>query len=143
MPARVIRSRISQDTWNNYLKFCVERNPWDKTLSDYHMLKFRCGGALSLEEYFNKGNFSINYHRYTNYNDNLIVDKVVKYENLSEGLGSIFQELHIPFEGSLGVYAKSGYRKDRTPYREVFSIDQKEIIARIFRKEIIMHGYVY
>ena len=143
MPARVIRSRILPKTWNNYFKFCVERNPWDKTLSHYHMLNFRSGGNMSLEEYFKKGNFSINYHRYTDNNDNLIVDKVVKYEGLSEELSSIFQELDIPFEGSLGVYAKSEYRSYRTPYQEMFSTDQKEIIARVFEKEIIMHGYVY
>src|SRR5207248_8898002 len=38
--------------WNSYFKFCVDRNPWDKVLSHYHMHAYRLGGALSLDQYF-------------------------------------------------------------------------------------------
>jgi hypothetical protein len=51
--------------WNSYFKFCVERNPWDKVLSHYHMHAYRLGGALSLDQYFARGKFPINYPRYT------------------------------------------------------------------------------
>ena len=33
MPARELRNRVARDVWNGYFKFCVERNPWDKVLS--------------------------------------------------------------------------------------------------------------
>src|SRR3954467_14122136 len=37
MPAKAVRATILQQIWKDYFKFCVERNPWDKTVSHYHM----------------------------------------------------------------------------------------------------------
>lgn len=139
--ASKVKKRISNHTWNNYFKFCVERNPWDKTLSHYHMLKQRAGGNLSIEDYFRKGTFCINYPKYTNSKGNVIVDQVVKYEQLTDELTQIFNKLSIPFKGNLGVKAKSEYRKDRRPYQEIFSNYHKKVIEDIFSKEISLHGY--
>ena len=143
IPAVDVRARISRKIWDNYFKFCVERNPWDKTLSYYHMLNHKSGGKMTLEEYFEKGDFCVNYPKYTDKNGGLIVDRVIKYESLTAELGQIFDSLGIPFEGSLGVKAKSEYRNDRTPYREIFSNKQIKIMEKVFEKEIAMHGYRY
>ena len=43
MPALEIQKRVPRDVWNSYFKFCVERNPWDKVLSHYHMSDEREG----------------------------------------------------------------------------------------------------
>jgi hypothetical protein len=141
MPGHVIRDRIPARIWNSYFKFCVERNPWDKALSYYHMKNYRADGKLTLEQYFARGRFRTNFEKYTDSKGRLLVDKVVKYENLSEGLGAIFSELGIPFEGSLGTRAKSEYRSDRRPCREVLTDSQMEIIAKAYASEIRMHGY--
>src|SRR5207248_8990864 len=63
MPAWLIQQRVPAHIWNGYFKFCVERNPWDKVLSHYHMAASRAGGSLSFEEYLSKGRFPINYFR--------------------------------------------------------------------------------
>jgi len=141
MPARVVRDRIPSRIWNDYFKFCVERNPWDKTLSNYHMRNYRSGGKLTLEQYFAEGRSCRNYKRYTDNQGRLMIDRVVKYENLTDGLGEIFTALGIPFDGSLGTRAKSEYRSDRRPYREVLSDAQMERVARQYAQEISMHGY--
>jgi hypothetical protein len=143
MTARVIRARIPSSIWNSYFKFCVERNPWDKTLSYYHMLKSQSGGALSLDQYFKSGQFCLNVPKYTDDDGSIIVNRIIRYENLSAELGEVFRSLGIPFDGSLGVTAKSEYRTDRTPYRNVFTREQKEIIERVFQKEIEIHGYSF
>ena len=88
MPARDIRNRVPADVWNDYFKFCVERNPWDKVLSHYYMHAAREGGSLSLDEYLARGRFPINYFRYTDRSaTKLIVDRVLRYENLLAELG--------------------------------------------------------
>src|SRR6266702_2276090 len=75
MPAWLVRLRVPSAVWNSYFKFCVERNPWDKVLSHYHMHAAREGGlarhslgeggSLSLNQYLARGRFPINYFRYT------------------------------------------------------------------------------
>ena len=141
--AREVKRRISKVTWEGYFKFCVERNPWDKVLSHYHMHRHRSGNQLSLEEYFQKGQLPINYTKYTDASGNVIVDQIIKYENLLEGLADVFKRLKIPFEGSLGIKAKSEYRTDRRHYKEILSTEQAEIISKAFSKEIELFGYSF
>ena len=143
MSAEQIRQRVSDDVWNNYFKFCVERNPWDKTLSHYHMLNYRAGGTLTLDEYFLRGSFCLNYPRYTDHDGRIIVDKIVRYEELSEGLSEVFGRLGVPFDGDLRVNAKGEYRSDRRHYRDVFSTQQARRVAELFEVEINLHGYQY
>jgi hypothetical protein len=141
MPAKAVRATIPASIWNSYYKFCVERNPWDKVLSGYHMDKSK--RDRSLDEFLRKGRLPINYPIYTDNDGKLLVDEVIKYECLMEGLGRVFGRLGIPFNGSLGINAKSEHRKDRTPYQQVFSPAQKDYVANVFAQEIEMHGYVF
>jgi hypothetical protein len=142
IPASEVQKRVPVDVWNGYFKFCVERNPWDKVLSHYHMHAAREGGSLSLDEYLSRGRFPINYFRYTDRSGRrIIVDRVVRYENLLAELTEIFSQLNIPFDGTLGVAAKSEYRTDRRPYQEAFNEAQRRIVEKAFAKEIELHGY--
>ena len=142
MPASLVQKRIPSQVWNSYFKFSVERNPWDKVLSHYHMHNAREGGSLALDEYLARGRFPINYFRYTNDSGaKIIVDRVLRYENLLAELSEVFSQLRIPFDGKLGVKAKSEYRTDRRPYQQVFNEKQRRIVENAFAREIGLHGY--
>jgi hypothetical protein len=142
MPASEVQKRVPTKVWNSYFKFCVERNPWDKVLSHYHMHAARAGGSLSLDEYLAGGRFPINYFRYTDRSGTkIIVDRILRYENLLAELGDVFLRLNIPFDGTLGVTAKSEYRTDRRPYQQVFNDEQRRIVEKAFAREIELHGY--
>ena len=144
MPASEVQKRIPAEVWNSYFKFCAERNPWDKVLSHYHMHAAREGGSLSLDEYLARGRFPINYFRYTDRGGTkIIVDRVLRYEDLMAELGEVFSQLNVPFDGTLGVAAKSEYRTDRRPYRQAFNDEQRRIVEKAFAKEIELHGYQF
>jgi hypothetical protein len=144
MPASEVQQRVPGRVWSSYFKFCVERNPWDKVLSHYHMHAAREGGSLSLDEYLTRGRFPINYFRYTDRSGTkIIVDRILRYENLLAELGEVFSQLQIPFDGTLGVKAKSEYRIDRRPYQQVFNDEQRKIVEKAFAKEIELHGYCF
>jgi hypothetical protein len=120
----------------------VERNPWDKVLSHYYMHTAREGGPLSLDAYLARGRFPINYFRYTdNSGAKIIVDRVLHYENLAAELSEVFSQLNVPFDGTLGVKAKSEYRTDRRPYQLVLNDKQRRIVDNAFAREIELHGY--
>lgn len=142
-PAWMVQKRVSPRVWKTYFKFCVERNPWDKVLSHYYMW---AAGSLSLNQYFKKflaeDRLPINYPRYTDTSGKkIIVDRVLRYEKLDEELTSVFTKLGIPFDGSLRIRAKAGYRTDRAPYQSVFNDEQRRIVERVFAPEIELHGY--
>jgi hypothetical protein len=142
MPASLVQKRVPRKIWNSYFKFCVERNPWDKVLSHYHMHAAREGGSLSLDEYLARGRFPINYPRYTDDSGaKIIVDRVLRYESLLGELGEVFSQLNVPFDGTLGVKAKSEYRTDRRPYQQIFNDEQRRIVENAFAREIELHGY--
>ena len=144
MPAWRIQKRVTPQVWDNYFKFCVERNPWDKVLSHYHMHAARRGGSLTLDQYLAAGKFPINYVRYTDASRRrIIVDRVVRYENLMSELAEVFARINVPFEGTLGARAKSEYRADRTPYQSVFNENQRRIVEKAFAREIELHGYQF
>jgi len=145
IPAFRVRARLPKKVWDNFFKFCVERNPWEKTLSRYYRLYYKSNGKLSFDEYMSSGYFPVNYTLYTDgyKHEDVIVDYVARYENLSEELTTIFGQLGIPFDGALNIRAKRGYRNDSRPYQEVFSENHRKIIETAFEKEIAMHGYTY
>lgn len=143
MPAEAVRRIVSREIWKNYFKFCVERNPWDRMLSHYHMINFRAGGTLTLDEYFERNKFCINYPKYMDHDDNVLVDRIIYYEELHSGLNEVFDQLGVPFDGDLGVRAKGDYRSDRRHYLEVYTPGQAQRISEVCAQEIRLHGYEY
>lgn len=143
IPAKLLRHRLSSDVWNSYYKFCIERNPWDKTLSHFHMVRERTGGSLTFDEYLASGKFCLNYPIYLDNRGDMLVDRVIRYESLSADLAEVFGELGVPYDGTLGIQAKSGHRRDKRPYQEVYSERSRNIIEEAFSKEIELHGYTF
>jgi hypothetical protein len=143
IPARIVRQRVPREVWKGYFKFAVERNPWDKTLSHYHMQRSVRGGDLTLDEYFDRGVFCQNMPLYCDERDEVLVDEVIDYDDLAAGIGRICARFGIPYAGDLGVRAKGDYRTDRRHYSEVLKPKHLDVIERIYRKEIDMHGFRY
>ena len=142
IPAHEVMAKVPRDIWDGYFKFCVERNPWDKTLSHYHMVNFRKGGTLPFEEYMAKREFCQCYQLYTDATKTrVLVDRVLRYENLMAELGEVLGKLGVPFEGTLNCNAKAEYRTDRRPYREVYTEEQRRVIEEEYAWEIQTHGY--
>lgn len=143
LAARRVRTRIPLAVWDNYYKFCVERNPWDKTLSHYAIVNDYMGNNLSFDQYLTERKYPRNDLVYTNRMGNIIVDKVIRYEDLNKGLSLVFGQLGVPFQGKLEIRAKSKYRKDRRPYQEVYTPTQRDLVAKFFAQEIKLHGYKF
>lgn len=146
MQGHAIRTAIGDDCWHSYFRFCVERNPWDKTLSYFHFVNnYRLDGTSTLDEHLNSADFCVDHPAYTEPGepDRLLVDRVLHYENLDSELGDVFSHLGIPYPGSLGIQAKSEFRTDRRSYREVLDSEQAALIGAAFQQEIKMFNYRY
>lgn len=148
-PAILVKFRIPQKIWDSYFKFCVERNPFDKIVSHYHQPNNK---RYSFEEYIEKGIWksTVNYPLYTNIKqENIIMDRVIYYENLNSELREILNWLGIPFT-TLNKWVHSKHRKDRRGYQEFWrdhlgdKVEQYvDKVANDFRKEMEWHGYEF
>jgi hypothetical protein len=146
IPAYLVQCRVAKKTWDSYFKFCVERNPWDKTISLYHFntKRFKRYQDMSLDEFIRQRFHILNYPRYTDYHDSnrIIVDSVLDYGKLEEGLRDVFKDVGIPYNG-LGIKAKGQYRTDKRHYREVLNEQQANTIREIYEKEIELFNYQF
>lgn len=137
------RCRLPSDIWHGYYRFAVERNPYEKVLSLYHMLNYRCGGWLKIDDFFKRGLYTgaLNYPYYTDQAGQIIVNRVVRYERLREDLAEVFDILQVPFSGDLGVREKANYRDHWQSVTEVLNDRQIDLVARAYQKEIEMWNY--
>jgi hypothetical protein len=144
IPAYRVMKRLPRRIWEEYTVFTVERNPWDKAISQYYW-KARRRSDYSFEDFVREGDLGINYPRYCHpKTGEILVDHIIYYDRLNEGLQELFDMLEVPFEGSLGVRAKTSTRKEKKPYQELFSGElapYRDEIDRLFEKEIEMHGW--
>jgi len=142
--ARKIKPFIDDQVWNDYYKFCFERNPWDRAVSLYYW-NHKTEPRPTMMEFLNSKRI-LSLHRkgwgvYT-INGKVVVDKICKFENLAEELEVIRKHVGIPEPLEL-PRAKSGTRKDKRSYREIFTEEEKEKIAELFADEIKLMDYKF
>ncbi|MBI1184021.1 hypothetical protein GC194_07110 [bacterium] len=144
MPAQEAKALLGDTIWNSYYKFCFERNPFDKVLSQY----FARGGDDafgSVMGYLKSGEVA-RLRGYDMYSLNHLpaMDHVYKFEEMNESLREISEKLALPKPLKLPEYkAKGGRRGDKRHYREVLTEEEKELISLIFAREIKLLGYSY
>ena len=131
-----LKKIIPKEMFDNYFKFCVEREPVDKCLSEFFMYKnspyhSEKNQKISWENYIENGNFPIDTNKYTDHKNNLIIDKIIKYENLEEEFFELSKKLDFKFNG-INIREKSGFReklfvskKDRNIIYNAFSSSNK------------------
>ena len=144
MPARAMRDRLDPDVWNGYLKFCFERNPWDRAISAYYWenrSKKKLPDFYGYLEELQRRNLISNFPIYS-IDGRIAVDRVLRYENLDSELPKLAETLGLP--GPLTpARAKQQFRKDRRPYREVYTEREREFVAAACAREISELGYTF
>jgi hypothetical protein len=138
LSASRIRQMVSRDVWDSYYKLCVERDPFEKIISAHAWVTARrlMDGrpALTLHEFI-AGDISAwsDWDSYTE-NNQIIVDRVLRYENLASELGEVCEQLGLP---ALSLpTAKSGHRKDTRPASELLGWHGMERVAEVFEREL-------
>lgn len=145
IPAVLIRSRLPQEVWNNYFKFCVERNPFDKVVSKYYFRRKNLGDlSYSFDDFMNdKVHYRLpyGYPLYCDLEGNVIVDRVLRYESLQQEFMEVLDYLELPKE-NLPLENVS----NRPSYREFFANGNEKYIPFIrnaFKRELEVHNYEY
>lgn len=171
MSAYNIRKQLGHDIWDEYFKFTVVRNPFDKLVSGFFMFNRPQTGERSGEDEIrcfrawlqNFGELAImnksliEAHDVPHYlkpielslvdRDKYLidgeecVDHFIQYESLVPDIKNLCEKLRIPFEAQQIPEFKKGIRHHRIPIREYFDSQSQEIVQDLYAWEISRFGY--
>jgi hypothetical protein len=142
--AEEIKSNINQKVWQDYFKFCFERNPWDKTISLFYY-KQGYKKYKNIYDYIYAGELGTikGFDSYT-INRIVAVDKIYKMENMEEALKDISTRLKLNNELKPPEFkAKGSSRKDKRSYKEILNQKEKKLIDIMFAREVKLLNYKF
>jgi len=141
--ARFIRNNIEEDIWRSYFKFCFEREPFDKSISVYYWYTrgYTDEPRPDISDYLDSVRYKLlsNWDIYT-MNDQIAVDFVGRYENLTDDLAVISDKLGLPGEINL-PRAKGNYRKNREHYSTLLDAKARARVELVCAKEMCAFNY--
>ncbi len=159
-PAESIKRLVGEEIWDSYHKICPIRNPWDKMVS-YYYWKRRLPLVNRILSKINRkwSNYSIahemSFEEFIRHIDHYNLDQnilyidgkwpdyhFIRYENLHEDLEKVCAVIGIPFEPSKIPHKKAGHRPSKS-YRDLYTDETKEIVAKSYQKEIDKIGYEF
>ena len=135
-----LKKKINKNFFDNYFKFCVEREPVDKCISYYFMRKNASTSTtikqnMTWDDFVQKKRFPVDSNMYS-YGNKLLVDKIIKYENLENELTEILNDRGI----NNFKIEKSVNNSSRGVDPEV-TLKQKKIIYDSFKSSLRFTHY--
>ncbi len=143
MTAEQMRVHLTPKIWNDYFKFTVERNPFDKVVSLYY---WRGGPEKygTVNDFLKNGGLR-NCKSYDAYSINEIVavDKVYPFEDLDSMCEELSAKFDIDQPVEMPIFkAKSNTRKVKS-YKDIVDEEARELIEIAFAREIKLMGYSF
>lgn len=139
MGCKGLKNKIPPNIYNNYIKFCVIRNPYDKMVSKYFFSK----SELSFKEFCKKAK-CVNINRYT-INGKNQCNILIRFENLKEDIIKICKILGIKdydIDNDLPNY-KSQNRNEKKHYSYYYDEETKNIVYNKHKSEFIRYKYKF
>jgi hypothetical protein len=177
--AQFMKEKLSPEQWNNSLTFCFVRNPWDRYVSNWQWLTRNCGsgrgwnargfigqeGKITFRDFvfevqkaYNiRGKFYQHdrWHIWnqldhiTDIDGNIMIDRVLKFENLKNDLTSILEELSlsitedIPHLNYKGFYENEPKLKHKPHYSVYYDDELIEIVRQRCQPDISAFNYSF
>jgi hypothetical protein len=150
--AAQLRQMLPEEVWSNYFKFTIIRNPFHRIESQYYWENFgitKYDKSVHTYESFdqwlryNGEAINLNWATYTE-DDRILVDHIIKYEELDDGLREVERRLGLDgglVETMATVRAKEGVRPKDRPAGETLEHRHRRLIEIMCEKEIALGGY--
>ena len=136
------RKYLGED-YDNYYKFSVVRNPFDRVVSYYYGGAIQSG--LSFKEWVldryrdeNYKDYIRMYSDFTHWFSKDEIDYVLKFENLDNDFDKLKETLNLDCSLS-----KNNVNKTRTHYRDYYDDETIDVIEKHFEKELNAFNYKF
>lgn len=125
--------------WSGYFKFCVERNPWDKTVSRYFWKYRGRSSRPEFEAFVAKDKHVSDFDAYS-LNGQIGVDYVGDYGDLTGSIAKIAKTIccDIP----LPAHRNANTRQKRD-YADMYTTETQEKVAEVYAREIAAFGFKF
>jgi len=159
-PAAEVKRKVPPEIWNDYFKFSIIRNPWDRVVSlfawearnrpapkaarrFYHRLGLpfdEFGETKKLFRTFVQGDWTTN-DRFYLIDGELCVDFVIRYERLAEDFAELCARVGLPRIPL--PHLKAGLRRAERGYTDYYDETSKAIVSERHRQDIRLFGYEF
>ena len=142
LSAQKVRLKVGEDTWGDYFKFSIVRNPFDKIVSQYHYNRGKFGFKDStFKEYIKAWNAGQTISTFPQLNLFYLDDKldfVGRFEILQQDFNFVCDKIGIPRQ-QLPHKNKSKHKH----YTEYYDDETRQIVAERYAKDIEHFGYKF
>jgi hypothetical protein len=138
MPASEIKTKIGDEKWREYYKFCVIRNPYEKVLSAFFHFVVRWSGLeternqliLVFREWVRKGNYNVNDTFAFLINNEICIDYFIMYENLFEGIKHVCDAINVEYIEADIPKLKVGFKPPRTSLHDFYDLETAKHVEK-------------
>lgn len=142
MSAREVRRMVPAAVWRDYVKISIERNPWDREVSHYYWRLRNPKTRPPFRDYvLDTSRKMINNWDIYAIDGKIVADVVIRHEHLVADYEALADRIGTKLPPL--PHAKSSYRQDKRPYRELFDAETRDVIARRYAREIEAFGYEF
>lgn len=145
--AELAKKRVGGETFEKYHKFCVVRNPWDRTVSQFFFEKYGEGmpglpEGLAFSDYLaTLPDSKLSDSWLYTIEGALAVDRAMRYENLAEEWSNLL--LSFGFDYMDLPRAKSENRKTKKHYSHFYDEVSLNRVNEVCKWEISNFGYTF
>ncbi len=143
MSAKATRELVGEQSWADYFTFAIERNPWDAVVSLYFW-KYKDRPELpDFDQYVNEIWIEqlSNNRRLYRIRGKMVLDRVLRYENLDAELAEVWTQLGLP--GAPDLPRAKGNARPAGHYRELYTPASRDRVAEVFADTIDVFGYEF
>ncbi len=148
---------VKEEIWSSYKKFSIVRNPFDRCISDYFWIMSSTGIRDSFRNFLLKkgkflkvlndrttpeyrGDHLLPQNEYIYINNKLVVDHLLRFEELKEGFPNLMETLGFP-KRELPKTNKS--KKIYKHYSHFYNSKDINIIEYIYKNDLERFNYRY
>jgi hypothetical protein len=152
-PAVDIKQDIGDDIWNNYYKFCVIRNPYERAISLFYwymayIIRVPFSNNLDTDrlefsKFLNTDNAFITDHLMYSIDGKFCLDDVIRHEQLDDDMKRVCDILKIDWVPEAMPKFKSGVTPKFATVQDMYTNEAKAVIARVCAFELDCFDYKF